>query len=94
MDPDENLREQRELRATICGRRDRNEPVPDHEIERFCDVVEALDDWISTGGFLPDAWARGLKLVGPATDPCADNACGGPPDCNCMCHDPEAGFDA
>jgi hypothetical protein len=56
MDPNANLEEMRR----IAGRAERNEPEPnDHA--RICELVDALDDWLSRGGFLPAAWARGRK---------------------------------
>lgn len=29
------------------------------EIEELLDAIEALDGWLSQGGFLPDGWAEG-----------------------------------
>ena len=35
---------------------------PDHlgDLVELAELVRALDEWISKGGFLPDAWQRGL----------------------------------
>ena len=54
MDPDTNLKEQLELanRILACGAHD----MVDGELERLAELVEALDEWIRSGGFLPDAW--------------------------------------
>jgi hypothetical protein len=48
MDPDETLREIRELvTAQACY-------VPDPD--RLAELVGALDEWLSKGGFLPEPW--------------------------------------
>lgn len=55
MDPDANLAEQRALAATIIsddGPAERR--VQDGE--RLAELVEALDEWITSGGFLPTEW--------------------------------------
>lgn len=33
------------------------EDEPD-DLERLADLMEALDEWLSKGGFLPKAWQR------------------------------------
>jgi hypothetical protein len=56
MDPNATLREIRELLA---------DPVPadsglwGSRLERLAELVEALDGWLSKGGFLPDGWTVG-----------------------------------
>ncbi len=51
MDPNANLAEQRR----ILARRDAGTArLADYE--RLADLVAALDQWITGGGFLPDAW--------------------------------------
>ncbi len=64
MDPDANLREQLELASQDWTGKDTHELTPE-EIDklhtdhiRLCDLVEALDGWISKGGFLPARWQR------------------------------------
>ena len=54
MDPDANLAEQLELanRILACGAGE----MEDGELERLAELVEALDEWIKSGGFLPEAW--------------------------------------
>lgn len=57
MDPDANLEEQlriakRVLDADGCDAGD---------IVRLAELVDALDGWISKGGFLPKRWADGQK---------------------------------
>lgn len=60
MDPNENLRMQRacvkrlrEIRlANIVGSKWEHA----NEAERLADLVEAMDGWLSGGGFKPHAW--------------------------------------
>lgn len=50
MDPDACLEEIRDLvgKGHIEDLRE--------DFERLCELVEALDDWVSKGGRLPKAW--------------------------------------
>ena len=48
MDPNAALAEAKEILA------DRD--VTDEYLPRLADIFEALDDWLSKGGFLPDEW--------------------------------------
>jgi hypothetical protein len=68
MDPDGNLKEQREI---ITWMREQ-EKKPESEImanadlvaeksDRLVDLVEALDQWITRGGFLPKEWRDARK---------------------------------
>lgn len=54
MDPDENLKEQKELAEQIIG--DRSFTVDAVDAHRLAELVLALDEWVSKGGFLPQAW--------------------------------------
>lgn len=57
MDPNETLVELREAISLYDG-------GPDHDYEaagRFMNAFEALDEWLSKGGFLPDAWVNGNR---------------------------------
>lgn len=65
MDPNANLEEQRRIVARLI----RDEKYPDEmsqaelqtyteNASRLVDLVEALDEWISKGGALPDAWRK------------------------------------
>lgn len=58
MDPDANLAEQIEIvklaqhgAATLA------------DFERLTDLVEALDQWIVGGGFLPERWREGRVVL-------------------------------
>lgn len=46
MDPNETLREIRELVGSTNT----------SELLRLAQLVDAMDDWIVSGGFLPSAW--------------------------------------
>lgn len=55
MDPDACLKEMRALAgAILVGDVAENQP---HESCRLAELVEALDGWLSRGGFLPAPWA-------------------------------------
>lgn len=54
MDPDLTLTSIREELVTHhLGR--------DADVARLVELVEALDEWLSTGGFLPAAWRPGRR---------------------------------
>lgn len=80
MDPNANLKEQRELIERMQEIDDRAEPVLSHEYyqaaARLVELVAALDQWLSAGGFLPDDWPTPLleQPGEPETPRC--------PDCN------------
>jgi hypothetical protein len=58
MDPNANLQEQREIVARIEAYRYMNDTPIERDGYRLSELVIALDEWISKGGFLPDAWRR------------------------------------
>lgn len=53
MDPDANLREQRVMAHRLVN--GRGKPG---DAERLAQLVEALDNWLCRGGFLPATWQR------------------------------------
>lgn len=57
MDPNEALKEIRELCLT-------DEPSPD-DAARLVELWRALDGWMSSGGFTPQAWQRGPREPHP-----------------------------
>ena len=63
MDPNETLRRLRALAATILG--DHENPdgngVDQDDAAALAEHVNALDEWITRGGFLPEPWANGGK---------------------------------
>lgn len=58
MDPDANLKEQRELAALIQSQLDEGETPDEDDVLRLSELVIALDEWISNGGFVPAAWRK------------------------------------
>lgn len=60
MDPDANLREQLQVATRLANGKGRP-----GDGERLADLVEALDNWISGGGFLPTRWAAAQGTVRP-----------------------------
>jgi hypothetical protein len=55
MDPNANLEEMREIAKTILSG---EEYDTGYDAVRLAELVEALDEWITKGGFLPKAWSR------------------------------------
>jgi hypothetical protein len=57
MDPNATLER---MRAAQHSLRTRQASDPDHvqAFSEIADCAEALDGWLSRGGFLPDAWTR------------------------------------
>lgn len=58
MDPNANLEEQRRLVKLLLDgsiTTDRARSVTAH---RLAELIEALDGWLSKGGFLPESWAQ------------------------------------
>jgi hypothetical protein len=65
VDPDTALTEIRDLIAktyTADG------PAAEDSCRRLYDLVEALDGWLSQGGFLPDAWVTASPAPAELTD--------------------------
>ena len=59
MDPNANLEEQRKLAAHIIRTVDTaggDEFDLTEEAERLAELVQALDEWLAGGGFLPEPW--------------------------------------
>ena len=60
MDPDETLRQLREVQYRIDGFNDAGEPELMAEwrrlAERAAELFAALDDWLTRGGFPPKQW--------------------------------------
>lgn len=60
MDPDANLKEQR----AILARLDSDETqTPTRDLFRLAELVQALDEWLTRGGFLPAGWKRPQTAV-------------------------------
>lgn len=54
MDPNANLEEQRELAKAILE----SHSWQKESIQRLAELVQALDRWLSGGGFLPQDWNK------------------------------------
>lgn len=67
MDPDANLKEQRELAAKIIRGTDESddrllsEKMDEFvtDADRLAELVQALDEWLTKGGSLPKGWIYG-----------------------------------
>lgn len=53
MNPNANLQEQRRIVASIIA-----EDYLPQDVVYLAELVEALDNWITSGGFLPADWKR------------------------------------
>jgi hypothetical protein len=58
MDPEANLKEQMELVLRLQVAEEREEGSVDPDALRLAELVDALDCWLRSGGFLPAAWRR------------------------------------
>jgi hypothetical protein len=58
MDPDEALREMRKLSETLirCGDDHIHLEAYAEDVVRLAELVQAIDGWLSKGGFLPRGW--------------------------------------
>lgn len=57
MDPNANLEEMRRLADQIIAADGCDDArIPPNAAERLAELVQALDAWISKGGFLPRDW--------------------------------------
>jgi hypothetical protein len=56
MDPNANLREQRQLQEVLQTTESSEERLD--ALERIAELAEALDGWLNRRGFLPRAWER------------------------------------
>ena len=59
MDPAANLEEQLKLaRLILQTYYDEDQEIDQDDAARLAELVEALDGWITKGGFLPARWRR------------------------------------
>lgn len=56
MDPNANLEEQRRIFLALKNPRKANGTQALQLWKRLADLAEAMDDWLTHGGFLPKAW--------------------------------------
>jgi hypothetical protein len=62
MDPNTNLDEQRQLKLELdqmgySALNAEHQRLRIEKLERLAELAEALDQWLSDGGFLPRSWA-------------------------------------
>mgnify|MGYP007011099275 CR=1 FL=1 len=57
MDPNETLAELREL-VTLQRKGKVHPDKADYYVRMVSDLVEALDEWLSKGGFMPEDWDK------------------------------------
>ena len=59
VDPDANLKEQIRIAKQIIQAIDKGEEIDMFERgDRLAELVIALDEWITRGGFIPGRWVR------------------------------------
>ena len=56
MDPNANLNEFRELRDAIAVTHHNGQEISREDLWRVFELYEAMDTWLTKGGFLPKAW--------------------------------------
>ena len=56
MDPNANLTEQRQLAQRIIDDEESGQGMSKRDADRLAELVIALDEWLSSGGFKPAAW--------------------------------------
>lgn len=64
MDPDKTLEQIREVRADLMDvlRDDPQSPRIQHLSEHLAVLIESLDSWLTSGGFLPEDWASSIVM--------------------------------
>lgn len=77
MDPNATLAMVRRLVGDI-GRMLDHDQTPDMAtVNDLCEAVDGLDQWLATGGFLPDAWAsQPVPTMGPVVPRYICKTCG------------------
>jgi hypothetical protein len=64
MDPDANLQEQRRIAERLLDDNQRHDPYHrEQDALRLAELVQALDEWITKGGFLPPSWGKHWRGV-------------------------------
>jgi hypothetical protein len=58
MDPDENLKEQKEIAQRVVDGRVTSQHDFETDTIRLAELVLALDSWMQNGGFPPKAWKK------------------------------------
>lgn len=58
MDPNANLARMRELADRLVRNGDKRTAIARHDGLELAEHVQAMDEWLVKGGFLPQAWAE------------------------------------
>lgn len=61
MDPDTTLQELRALAHELIFCDEDNREKLEANAVRTGELIQALDEWITKGGFLPEAWQKASK---------------------------------
>lgn len=65
MDPDQALENARHALATLLATEDMCDALPDEELfkasRNLAEAFEALDGWLSKGGYLPADWTHAIR---------------------------------
>jgi len=56
MDPNATLTALIELAGKVTGQYDRYQPIDPHAASTLAELATALNEWMSKGGALPEAW--------------------------------------
>jgi hypothetical protein len=56
LDPNKTLEVLRAISARILRNIDEDVALDEDEVSTLCESFQALDEWISKKGFLPEAW--------------------------------------
>lgn len=59
MDPDACLAEIRQIQMLFAMQDGNEEAREPEDIDRYIELVQALDGWMTGGGFPPKAWKKG-----------------------------------
>lgn len=74
MDPNEALRLAREAAGEL-RQADDDDTLPGSQVGQLVEAFEALDEWLTKGGFLPSDWTTGENLVVTITNPPGGEGC-------------------
>jgi len=61
LNPDENIKKQIELSNKILNSVENGKLVPKDDLVELSFLVNSLDNWLSTNGYLPERWGNRNK---------------------------------
>lgn len=65
MDPNEALKRMRELAREAMAAESGGEPADLGRMSELAEQFQALDSWLTNGGFLPDGWSHRERTAHP-----------------------------